>query len=113
MMTVKLVETTWFIRYPWPIEITYYQECEFFSHEFKITPIYNECWIKTKLATFVNTQDNSVIEIIHQVSGNFSFMYNLQETYVYYYDPWMGVLMKNLLRKTIHSMILKIKPWDI
>ena len=65
------------------------------------------------MATLVNTQDNSVIEIIHQVSGNFSFMYNLQETYVDYYDPWMGVLMKTLLRKTIHSMILKIKPWDI
>ena len=31
---VKLVETTWLVRYPWPVDITYDQGGEFLGHEF-------------------------------------------------------------------------------
>ena len=37
MTIAKLVEATWMVRYPWPIEITYDQREEFLSHEFKIS----------------------------------------------------------------------------
>ena len=30
----NLAETTWLVRYPWPVEITYDQGVEFLSHEF-------------------------------------------------------------------------------
>ena len=34
-MTIKnLVETTWLIRYPWPVEITYERRGEFLGHKF-------------------------------------------------------------------------------
>ena len=32
---VNLVETTWLVRYPWPVDITYDQGGEFLGHEFK------------------------------------------------------------------------------
>ena len=35
MTIVNLVETTWLVRYPWPVEITYDQGVEFLGHEFK------------------------------------------------------------------------------
>ena len=35
MMIANLVETTWLIRYPWPVEITYEQGGKFLGHKFK------------------------------------------------------------------------------
>ena len=35
MTIVNLVETTWLVRYQWPVEITYDQGVEFLGHEFK------------------------------------------------------------------------------
>ena len=32
--TVNLVETTWLVQYPWPVEITYDQGREFLGHKF-------------------------------------------------------------------------------
>ena len=34
-MTIsKLVESTWMVQYPWPVEITYYRGGESLRHEF-------------------------------------------------------------------------------
>ena len=35
MTIVNLVETTWLVRYPWPVEITYDQGGKSLGHEFK------------------------------------------------------------------------------
>ena len=48
--------------------------------------------MKTKLDYPGNPQANVTIEIIHQVLGNIVRTYILQETYVYYDLPWMGIL---------------------
>ena len=34
IMIANLVETTWLVRYPWPVEITYDQGGEFLGYEF-------------------------------------------------------------------------------
>ena len=36
MMIANLVETTWLVRYPWPVEITYNQGVELLGQQFKI-----------------------------------------------------------------------------
>ena len=35
MEVANLVETTWLVRYPWPVKITYYLGGEFLGHKFK------------------------------------------------------------------------------
>ena len=92
MTTANLVETTWLVRYPWPVEIAYDRGGEFLGHEFKNSLIENEYVIKTKLAYPGNPQANAIIERIHQVLGNLVRTYNLQETCVDDVSPWMGIL---------------------
>ena len=41
MTIANLVKTTWMVRYPWPVEITYDLDGEFFGHEFKNSLIEN------------------------------------------------------------------------
>ena len=41
MTIANLVEPTWLVRYPWPVEITYDRGGEFLSHEFKNSLIEN------------------------------------------------------------------------
>ena len=69
-----------------------------------------EYGIKTKHASSVNPQANATIEIIHQVLGNIVNSYNLQETYIDYSDPWMGILAAVVfsLRSTYHQTKRKI-----
>ena len=48
-MTISnLVETTWLVRYPWPVEITYDQGGGFLSYKFKNSFIEKEYGVKTK-----------------------------------------------------------------
>ena len=35
MKIANLVETTWLVRYPWPVDIMYDRGGEFLGHEFK------------------------------------------------------------------------------
>ena len=35
MTIADLVETTWLVRYPWPVEIMYERRGEFLGHKFK------------------------------------------------------------------------------
>ena len=44
----KLVETTWLVQYPWPVEITYDQGGVFLGHKFKSNFIEQEYGIKTR-----------------------------------------------------------------
>ena len=37
MTIANLVETTWLVRYPWPVEITYDRGGELIHHDFKIS----------------------------------------------------------------------------
>ena len=70
MTTVNLVETTWLVRYPWPVEITYDQRGEFLGHEFKKILIENEYGIKNKPTSPGNPQVDVTIERLHQLVGN-------------------------------------------
>ena len=54
--------------------------------------IETEYGIKNKLTSYVNPQESATIYIIHQVLGYLVQTYNLHETYLYYYDPCMGIL---------------------
>ena len=50
MVIENLVETTWLVWYPWPVEITYDWVRELLGNEFKDRLIENEYVIKTKPA---------------------------------------------------------------
>ena len=95
MTITNLVETTWLVRYPWPVEITYDQGGELLTHKFRNIFIENEYGIKTKPASLGNPQENATIERLHQLLGNLVSTYNLQETYVDDADPWMGILAES------------------
>ena len=93
MTIANLVENTWIVWYPWPVEITYDQGGEFLSHEFNDSLIENEYGIKTKPDSPGIPQSNKKIDRINQVLGNLVRTYNLQETYVDDAEPWMGILV--------------------
>ena len=88
----NLAETTWLVRYPWLVEITYDQGGELLVHKFKNSLIDNEYGIKTKPDSLGNPQANRKTKIIHQVLGNLVRTYNIQETCVDDADQWMGIL---------------------
>ena len=91
-MIVNLVETTWLVRYPWSVEITYDQGGESLGHEFKNSSIEQEYGIKTKSDSSANPQANTFVKRIHQVLGNLIRSFILRDTYVYAADPWIGIL---------------------
>ena len=68
-----------------------------------------EYGIKKKHASSGNPQANATIEIIYQVLGNFVRSYNLQETYIDYSDPWMGILAASsfAVQNTYHRTKVK------
>ena len=110
-MTIEnLVETTWLVRYPWPVEITSDRGGEFLGHEFKNILIENEYDIKNKPTSPGNPQANAIIERIHQVLGDLVRTYNLQETYIDDADPWIGILAAEAfaVRSTYHTTKGKI-----
>ena len=51
MTIANLLETTWLVWYPWPVEIMYDQGREFLGHDFKNGMIENEYGMKTKPAS--------------------------------------------------------------
>ena len=91
-MIANLVETTWMVRYPWPVEIMYDRGGEFLGREFKNSLIENEYSINNKPTSPSNPQANATIEILYRVLGYFVRTYNLQETCVDNADPFMGIL---------------------
>ena len=94
VMTIsKLVETTWLVRYPRPVEITYNQGNEFLGHGFKNSLMEQEYDIKTNPDSSGNPQSNETVEIIHKFLGNLICTYNLHDTYVDDAEPWMGILV--------------------
>ena len=84
-----MVETTWMVRYPRLVEISYDQGGEFFSHRFKNSLIEQEYRINNNPDSTGIPQVNATIERIHQLLGNFIQAYNPHDTYVDDYDPWM------------------------
>ena len=92
MMIPRLIETTWMVRYPWTVDITYDQWGEFLVHEFKNSLLENEYGIKTTPDYPGNPHVISTIERMHQVLVNIVRTYNLQEKYVDDACPWMGIL---------------------
>ena len=104
MTITNLVEATWLVRYPWPVEITYDQGGDFLGHEFKNSLIEQGYGIKTKPASSGIPQANATIERIHQVLGNLIHNFNLHDTYVDDADPWMVILAAaaSTVRSTYH-----------
>ena len=70
MTIANFVETTWLVRYPWLVDITYNRGGELHGHKFKNILIENKYGIKTKPTSPGNPQANAIVEIIHQVLGN-------------------------------------------
>ena len=55
-------------------------------------PIHKVCVIKANTTSSGNLISNTILKKNHLVLVNLVWKYNIQETYVYKYDPWMGIL---------------------
>jgi hypothetical protein len=101
----QVVETTWLTRYPWPQEITYNRGTEFMA-EFA-TMVEDDYGIKKKPITTRNPQANSIIERIHQTSGNIIRTFELHDSDMSAKDSWNGILSAAMfaLRATYHTTL--------
>ena len=66
-----------------------------------------EYGIKARCATTENTQDSSILEIIHQVIANLVRTFELQNNYLDEDDPWSGILAATdfAVRSTYHTTL--------
>ena len=55
-------------------------------------PIKKQDVIKAKSRSSGNPISNAILKRTHFVLVNLVWKYNIQETYVYKYDQWMGIL---------------------
>ena len=101
MTIANLVETTWLVQYPWPVEIMYDRGGEFLDHEFKNSLIEYEYVIKTNTDTPRNPHSNAIIEIVHQVLGNLVSKYNTHK----YICRWRGPMDGNPNGISLHNTI--------
>ena len=77
----NLVEQTWLCSYPCPTIMTYDQGNKFLGHALNNDLIETEYNIKAKGAATENPQEDSILEIIHQVIANFVSTIDLQKLY--------------------------------
>ena len=54
--------------------------------------IKNEYGTKSKCKATENTQENSILEIIHQVIANLIRTFDLQNNYLNKDNPWLGIV---------------------
>ena len=64
MPIVNLIQTTWLVRYNWPVEIMYDRGREILGHNFKNSFMEEEYGVNTKPYSPGNPQANAVIDII-------------------------------------------------
>ena len=82
----------WLCKYPRPTMIVYDRRNEFFCYALKNDLIKNEYGIKSKCETTENTQETSILEIIHQVIANLLRTLDCQNNYLDEDDPCSGIL---------------------
>ena len=70
----------------------YNQVSEFIRHKFRTSLIETKYMIVAKPSTSGNIMSHTILEWIHRVIGNLVQNYNITQTYVYKYDPWLGIL---------------------
>jgi hypothetical protein len=104
----NIAEQEWFLRYPWPTQITCNRGSEFIGHDFQ-DMIKNDYGIKRKPITVRNPQANAIVERIHQVIGNIICTFKLQENYLDEADPWKGILSATAfaVQSTYHTTLQK------
>jgi transposase InsO family protein len=68
MIIANIIEQTWFSRYPWPTQIIFDRGSEFMG-EFTCM-VQKDYGIPKKPITKRNPQANSILEWIHQTTGN-------------------------------------------
>ena len=83
----NLVEKTCLCRYPRPTIIMYDHGNEFLGHAFENDLIKNEYRIKSKSSAADNTQNNSILQSIHQVIEQLEFMFDLQNNHLLLSGP--------------------------
>src|SRR5687767_7031163 len=104
----NIAEQEWFLRYPWPTQVTFDRGSEFIGKDFQ-KMLVNDYGIKKKPITVRNPQANAVVERIHQVIANMVRMFELETTYLDVDNPWKGVLSATVfaVRSTYHTMLKK------
>ena len=99
----NIVEQTWLTRYPWPQEIVYDRGSEFMTKFASMCR--NDHGLKQKPMTTRNPQANSILERIHQKTGNMMRAFRAQEIELDEEDPWSGILSATMftVRSTVHT----------
>jgi transposase InsO family protein len=102
----NIAEQEWFMRYPWPTQITFDRGSEFIGQDFQHM-IKNDYGVKAKPITVRNPQANAIVERIHQVIGNIIRTFELEDNYIEESDPWKGILCATAfaIRSTYHTTL--------
>ena len=102
----KPAEKTWLYRYPLPTIVTYGRGNELLAHAFK-NDIDNEYRVESKCETTAYPKANSILEIIHQITANLKWMFDLQNNYLDKDDPWSGILADTdfAVQSTYHTTL--------
>ena len=87
----------------------YYRGNEFLGHAFNNDLIKTEYGIKTMCTTTANTQENSILERIHQVITNLVRMFDLKIIIQTRMKPGQGYYQLRFLRYKART-ILRFKP---
>ena len=105
----NIAEQEWFMRYPWPTQVTYDRGSEFIGKDFQ-KMIKEDYGITAKPITVRNPQANAIVERIHQVIANMICTFELEDNYLDEDDPWKGILSATAfaVRSTYHTTLQKL-----
>ena len=85
----QVLDSTWLSRYPRPESIIFDNGTEIIK-DFKY--IFEDYGIKPRRTTIKNSQDNSILERVHQVLGNILRCKNISNLDLEEDDPWTALL---------------------
>ncbi len=102
--TAKILDQTWFCRYPRPKRCISDNGNEFLGKEFQ--ELLQSYGVKSVPTTVKNPQANFV-ERVHQTLGNMLRSYELKDHDFDYQDPWSQILANCAwaIRSTVHSVL--------
>ena len=102
--TAKILDKTWFCRYPRPKRCISDNGNEFLGKEFQ--ELLQSYGVKSVPTTVKNPQANFV-ERVHQTLGNMLRSYELEDHDFDYQDPWSQILANCAwaIRSTVHSVL--------
>ena len=99
------LETTWFVRYPWPPNVIHDRGREFMAELHDM--LQNDYGCTVNRTTTRNPQANAIVERVHQTIGNMIRTFFVDDVELDDKDPYTGILsaVAFATRATIHTTL--------